>query len=50
MASSASVGLRRSPFMSGIIYDTLRSCQYECFRSATKTAEYAENAEKYAEQ
>src|SRR4051794_2899232 len=32
IASSASVGLRRSAFIDRIIYDTLRSCQYEDFR------------------
>src|SRR5437773_3691650 len=31
MASSASVGFRRGPFMGGIIYDSLRSVNTKCF-------------------
>src|SRR5436309_2078871 len=45
MASSASVGLRRSPFMEGIIYEALRRCQYESVRRCPHSEETAETAE-----
>src|SRR5262249_13919691 len=49
--SSASVGLRRGALMGVIIYDVLRSCQYEYLRifvglRSDETAEVAKTAEE----
>src|SRR5438045_949742 len=45
MASSASVGLRRGPFMAGDYYETLRTCQYEELRRGNGARAEVQGAE-----